>query len=54
MKVEGIIYFVGILLGIVLIWDFKSLIFTTIVGSILVVLGLFGYFLMWFNRKKKE
>lgn len=53
MKAEGIIYFVGTLLGITLIWGFRNPIIVIIIGFIFVLLGAFGYFLMWFRRKRK-
>lgn len=54
MKAEGIVYFVGILLGIILIWGFRNPLVVLIIGSIFILLGIFGYFLMWFRRRKYE
>lgn len=55
MKVEGIIYFIGILIGLILIYNFNEKSLPFIIGQVFIGMGLFGYVLklyMWFYRKK--
>lgn len=58
MKVEGLVYFVGITLGIYMIQCFtKFTIFFTFLGSLFITAGCFGYIMkiyFWNQGRKKN
>lgn len=55
VKVEGIVYFIGLALGTWMIYSFHNTAkLVAVIGGIFAFLGLFGYYMMFYMWRHKK